>query len=215
MAKLQGGTTVFGLLSASGVIYASGGTSADWNTTTTSYRSASSTFFTSSTTSTYLSTTNVRLSGATITGTLSASGLLSQAKNHCTVSLTAAQLIPTNANTTINFNAKDDPNNWFNLTNRSFKPNVNGFYNLFLMVSFVSASGTAQINAQIQKNGATIALSQSQTPNNISQTHFAQAITFMNGTTDEIIGTAYSSPGQNINGTVDGAWTKLEAFKIS
>ena len=60
MAKLQGGTTVYGLLSASGVIYASGGNSDQWNSVYTTVSTTSSSW-----------NNKLSLSGGTLSGALS------------------------------------------------------------------------------------------------------------------------------------------------
>jgi hypothetical protein len=59
MAKLQGGTTVYGLLSASGVMYASGGNSDQWNSVYTTVNTTSSNW-----------NNRLALSGGTLTGGL-------------------------------------------------------------------------------------------------------------------------------------------------
>jgi hypothetical protein len=60
MAKLQGGTTVYGLLSTYGVVYADGGNSDQWNSANTAVAAASSSW-----------NNKLGLTGGTLTGSLS------------------------------------------------------------------------------------------------------------------------------------------------
>jgi hypothetical protein len=51
---------------------------------------------------------------------------------------------------------------------------------------------------------------------NVNTTQNTADIAFLNGTTDYLEFTAYSSnAAQSIIGTSDGAWTKVEVFKIN
>ena len=97
MAKLLGGTTVYGLLSATGVVYASGGggNSNNWNTayaTSTAYSSVSSTFATNTTINTLtgsLLATSIyqNASGSFITAVSGTVGQINASKTGSTVTL--------------------------------------------------------------------------------------------------------------------------------
>lgn len=153
-----------------------------------------------------------------IFGTLSASGLISQAPNLCVLALTTDQTLAATTDTLLNLSVKNDPNNWYVSGNKSIKPTSAGYYNAIAMVNFKTASNSNnQMNIQILKGSNTIALAMS--PNNTSQplTLVAQATVYCNGTTDEIKLQAYTghNSGQTVTGTTDGNWTKLELIKIS
>jgi hypothetical protein len=95
MAKLLGGTTVYGLLSTTGIVYASGGNSNQWNTsyvTSTAYSSVSSTFATNTTVNTLtgslLATTIYQnASGSFITAVSGTAGQINASKTGSTVTL--------------------------------------------------------------------------------------------------------------------------------
>jgi hypothetical protein len=150
----------------------------------------------------------------TILGTLSATGLISQQKNHCVSSLSANQAM-TSSDTKIEFHDKDDPNNWWNSANHTFQPTVAGYYNIMVMVNWIGVNQEVQVNNQLRKNGNTIALAQMPIPK--SQTHsvFMQAITHMNGSSDYLDVSGFTGHNTNITGEANGVWTKFEAFKIS
>lgn len=154
----------------------------------------------------------------TVTGNISATGFLHQHANFCVLALTANQTLTVNTDTILNLVVKDDPNSWYYSTNHSVKPTVAGYYNVIGMVNYKEVSNSNnQQNIQLLKNSNTFSLAM--TPNNttIPLTLVAQGIVYCNGSTDEIKLQAYSSHnnGHTINGTSDGAWTKLEVFKIS
>jgi len=167
----------------------------------------------------YLFTSPSRLSGKlTVTGNISSTGLVSQAPNYSVMSLSANQTFPAQTDTVINFTVKDDPNGWFSLADRAFKPTVAGYFSINCSTSWTPVSGsTEQINTQIRKNNNTIAIVQSPCPTvpsrNLSQT--AYAITYLNGSTDKITVTGYSGDGQSLYGETNGTWTKAEIIKIS
>jgi hypothetical protein len=75
---------------------------------------------------------------------------------------------------------------------------------------------TDQTNIQIRKNTETFSLSQVGI-RTFAYTQNACGIVTMNGTTDYIDCIAYTAnpTSQDINGTADGAWTKMEIFKIN
>lgn len=153
------------------------------------------------------------LSPLTINGTLSTSGLISQQTNFCVATLTANQAM-TSSDTAIQFVDKNDPNSWWNSSTYKFIPTVAGYYNIVVMINWIGVNAEVQINNQIRKNGNTIALSQMPIPK--SQTHSVviQAITYMNGTTDEVDVSGYTGSNTSITGESNGNWTKFEAFKI-
>ena len=74
-----------------------------------------------------------------------------------------------------------------------------------------------QTNIQIRKNGTTFALSQVGIETNFAYTQTACGIVTVNGTTDYIDFTVFTGnpTSQVVTGTVDGAWTKMEVYKIN
>lgn len=151
---------------------------------------------------------------STFIGTISATGLISQQKNHCVAGLVANQSMTT-SDTAIQFTDKDDPNGWWDSSNYKFQPTVAGYYNIMVMVNWIGINSEVQVNNQIRKNGNTIALSQMPIPKTLTHSVFIQAITYMNGTTDTLDVAGYTGTNTSITGESNRNWTKFEAFKIS
>ena len=139
---------------------------------------------------------------------------------HCEVARSSTTATSTMTDVIVYWNkTNSDPFNW--LTNfTQVKPNVAGYYLVEGQVNFLPGSGTGQINAQIRKNGAggAFSVSQDQQPASAGagKTLSMTGIVQMNGSTDYIDMTTYSSSptGQTIQGTADGAWTKLVVTKL-
>ena len=149
----------------------------------------------------------------TVTGNISATGLLHQQTNFCVAALTANQSMNHN-DTAIQFVDKNDPNSWWNSSTYKFIPTVAGYYNIVVMINWIGVNAEVQVNNQLRKNGNTISLSQMPVPK--SQTHSVviQAIAYMNGTTDAVDVSGHTGHNTSITGELSGNWTKFEAFKI-
>lgn len=163
---------------------------------------------------------NVGIGTSSPSTKLQVDGFISQSANHITVGLTSDQTIPTGVDTVVQMTDKDDPNNWWDATTYRFSPTVAGYYYISAQVNWKSDSGTGQINSQLRRNGTTFCLTMTPQINSTGNTitHSLNGIVNMNGSTDYVDLTAYTSASdgsQLISGTADQAWTKLEAFKIS
>ena len=120
----------------------------------------------------------------------------------CQGKLSSNQLIASGSDIIIQFVQDIDPQNW--LSSNTFTPTVAGYYRLYLRVWFSSGETTdpnAQINIQIQKNSISMAIAQESLNLNIGRTLENELIVYLNGTTDNITFTAYtsSSTSQNLN----------------
>jgi hypothetical protein len=159
------------------------------------------------------STTNLYVTGVTtITGNLNAAG-----NSYVKLARTTNQTITNGADALIGFSVVSDPNSWYSGITTRTTPTVAGTYHVDLMINWQAGSITNnQTNIQIRKNGNTFALSQSGI-HTFAYTMNACGIVTMNGTTDYIDCTVYTSnpTSQVVNGTADGAWTKMEIFKIN
>jgi hypothetical protein len=150
---------------------------------------------------------------ATITGNLNAAG-----NYYVKLARTTNQTITSNADALIGFTATSDTNGWYSgITTRTI-PTVAGTYRVDAMVNW--AAGTVvnnQTNIQIRKNGSTFALHQVGIQTNFAYTQTACGIVTMNGTSDYIDFTVFTgnTTNQVVTGTADGAWTKMEIFKIN
>lgn len=165
-------------------------------------------------------TTKLLVSGnATISGNLTVTGNLNSAGNYYVkLARLSNQTILNGSNTGIQFSSITDPNNWYNASTYRTTPTVSGNYIINLMVNWQKGTITNnQNNIQIQKNGNTIAINKSVIVTGDDNMSFATAITTLNGSSDYIETTAYTAnpTSQVINGTVDGAWTKMELFKLN
>ena len=159
-------------------------------------------------------TGNALITGATtITGNLNAPG-----NYYVKLARTTNQTVLTDGDTLIGFTATSDANGWYSGITTRTTPNVEGTYYVSAMLNWQAGASSFvnQSNIQIRKNGSTFALSIAGI-----QTHTytlnACGIVTMNGTTDYIDFTAYTSnpTSQVVTGTADGSWTKMEIFKIN
>jgi len=158
---------------------------------------------------------NTLIAGVTtITGNLNAPG-----NYYVKLARTSNQTIPNGVDTLIGFSTISDPNSWYTGITTRTTPTVAGTYQVNAMLNWQAGSATAtnqQTNIQLRKNGTSFALSQVGVQT-FAFTMNACGIVTMNGTSDYIDFTAYTGNPTNqvVNGTADGAWTKLELFKIN
>jgi len=159
-------------------------------------------------------TTKLLVSGnATISGNLNAFG-----NYYVKVARLSNQTILNGANTGIQFSSVSDPNSWYNASTYRITPTVSGNYVVNLMVNWQKGTiNNNQNNIQIQRNGNTISINKSTIVTGDDNMSFATAIATLNGSSDYIEATAYTAnpTSQVINGTADGAWTKMELFKLN
>jgi hypothetical protein len=156
----------------------------------------------------------------TYVNNLSVQGNIESNTNYVvTLSLTANQTANNASDTTVTLDPLNDPNNWFDRSTRRLTPTIPGYYHVDYQVAWVggtSGSGN-QNNIQIRRNDTSVALAQQPiSDSNVNTTQNTADIAFLNGTTDYLEFIAYSSnAAQSIIGTSDGAWTKVEVFKIN
>jgi len=127
------------------------------------------------------------------------------------------QTIPSNVDTLIGFTATSDTNGWYSGITTRTTPTVAGTYRVDAMMNWQAGTITNnQTNIQIRKNGTTFALHQVGIAT-FSYSQIACGIVTMNGTSDYIDFTVYSgnTTSQVVVGTADGAWTKMEVYKIN
>lgn len=158
-------------------------------------------------------TNQLNVSGvATITGNLNAAG-----NYYVKLGRLTDQTVTTGVDTLIGFTATSDSNGWYSGITTRTTPTVAGTYRVDAMINWQAGTVTNnQSNIQLRKNGTTVALHQvGVTTFSYSQT--VCGIVTMNGTTDYIDFTVYTSnpTSQTVRGTADGAWTKMEIFKIN
>jgi len=159
-------------------------------------------------------TGDARISGATtITGNLNAAG-----NYYVKLSRLTNQTVTNGIDTLIGFSVVSDPNSWYSGITTRTTPTVAGTYRVDAMVNW--QAGTVvnnQTNIQIRKNGSTFALHQVGIQTNFAYTQTACGIVTMNGTSDYIDFTVFTgnTTNQVVTGTAEGAWTKMEIFKIN
>jgi hypothetical protein len=156
---------------------------------------------------------NARIVGTTtITGNLNAPG-----NYYVKLARTTNQTITNGSDTLIGFTATSDTNGWYSgITTRTI-PTVAGTYRVDVMLNWQTGTVTNnQTNIQIRKNASTFALHQVGIAT-FSYSQTACGIVTMNGTTDYIDFTVFTGnpTSQVVTGTADGAWTKMEIFKIN
>ena len=157
-------------------------------------------------------TPNVVVGVATVTENLNAPG-----NYYVKIARATDQTALNGADTLIGFSTIADPNNWYSGITTRTTPTVAGTYHVDGMVNWQAGSITNnQTNIQLRKNGSTFAISLVGIQT-FSYTQNVCGIVTMNGTTDYIDFTVYTSnpTSQDIRGTADGSWTKMEIFKIN
>jgi predicted nucleic acid-binding Zn-ribbon protein len=157
-------------------------------------------------------TPNIVVGVATVTGNLNAPG-----NYYVKLARLTNQTVPQNTDTLIGFTATSDTNGWYSGITTRTTPTVAGTYNVNVMMNISAGSVTNnQTNIQLRKNGSTFAISQVGIQT-FQYTMTACGIVTMNGTTDYIEFSVYTGNpgGQTVTGTADGAWTKMEMFKIN
>lgn len=128
------------------------------------------------------------------------------------------QTILTGVDTLIGFTATSDTNGWYSGITTRTTPTVAGNYYVSAMVNWQAGATTNanQCNIQLRKNANTFAI----TIMGIQTFQYGQyvcGIVAMNGTTDYIDLTAYTSnaTSQGITGDASGLYTKMEIFKLN
>jgi hypothetical protein len=158
-------------------------------------------------------TGDTRISGATtITGNLNAAG-----NSYIKLARLTNQTVTNGIDTLIGFSVVSDPNSWYSGITTRTTPTVAGTYHVDAMLHWNAGSiVNNQTNIQIRKNGSTFALSQVGI-HTFAYTQNVCGIVTMNGTSDYIDFTAFTgnTTNQVVTGTADGAWTKMEIFKIN
>ena len=157
---------------------------------------------------------NANITGvATITGNLNAPG-----NYYVRLGRTSNQTIPVGTDTLIGFSTIVDPNNWYSGITTRTTPTVAGNYQIQAMLNWQAGTTTNanQSNIQLRKNGNTFAISivGIQT---FQYSQFICGIASMNGTTDYIEFTAYTSnaTSQTVTGDAGNSYTKMEIFKLN
>ena len=149
----------------------------------------------------------------TITGNLNAPG-----NYYVKLGRTSNQTILNGVDTLIGFTASSDTNGWYSGITTRTTPTVAGTYQVQAMLNWQAGSttNTAQSNIQLRKNANTFAISivGIQT---FQYSQFICGIVTMNGSTDYIDFTAYTSnpTSQAVTGDASGLYTKMEIFKIN
>jgi hypothetical protein len=156
----------------------------------------------------------VNTTGDTINGNINSLG-----NYYVKVARLTDQTILNATDTVIQFSRITDPNSWYNTGTYRITPTVSGNYYVSAMVNWVKGTiaPTDQNNIQIRKNGATFSINLMPVNSGMDFTASLFGITTLNGSSDYIDVTAYTSnpTSQDINGTADGSWTKMELFKLN
>jgi hypothetical protein len=125
------------------------------------------------------------------------------------------QTITAVSDTTINFADNQDPQGWFNTSTHVFQPTIAGYYNISYSVLWGIGTGTGQINTQINLNGTTqLYIAQGQTNTVQPLTQSGTVIQYLNGTTDYVKVTGYTSSASGSQVVQAGAGTVFSASLI-
>jgi hypothetical protein len=111
-----------------------------------------------------------------------------------------------------------DPQNWFNTETSRFQPTIAGYYNITYVAWFqggVVGSGQ-QFNTQIRKNENSIAISQQpESSNTVGQSLIVSDKVYLNGSSDYLTFTAYSSAGTVSLAAGNGTYFTAELSGVS
>jgi len=136
--------------------------------------------------------------------------------NIVTAKLTTNQSV-SNSDVVINFTSTDDPQKWFNNSTHKFQPTIAGYYNISYSVLWGTGTvtGGQQMNTQIHLNGSNqLYISQSVVNTSVGFTQSGSVIVYLNGTTDYITITGYSSSTSGSQTIQSGAGTLFNASLI-
>ena len=106
------------------------------------------------------------------------------------------QTITAGSDTVINFTSVNDPQGWFNNSTHKFQPTIEGYYNISYSVLWGTGTvtGEEQMNTQIELNGTTqLYINQSVVNTDVPFTQSGTVIVYLNGTTDYVDVTGYTS----------------------
>lgn len=139
----------------------------------------------------------------------------------CSGRLSANQTITSSEDTIIQFQNNQtfsiDPLSWWNNSTYKYQPTLAGYYNICFSAWFQpGASSLNQMNIQMRKNGNTIAIAQSPIPTTIGATLYNSSIMYLDGSTDYIQFTAYSSnpTSHTISGDSNSQGSYFTAIKV-
>lgn len=121
-------------------------------------------------------------------GGLAASSYVTQGK------LNSYQSIAGGSDVLIDFVDHYDPQGWWNPTTHKFQPNVAGYYLISVGVWWDAADvSNNQNNTQVRLSGTTVMILQDLLHSYVGQSQTGSKIVYMNGTTDYVDFTAYTS----------------------
>jgi len=123
----------------------------------------------------------------------------------------------TNSDVAINYTSISDPQGWFDNSTHKFTPTIAGYYNISYSVLWGTGTITSgqQINTQIHLNGSTqLSISQSIINTSVNFTQSGSVVVYLNGTTDYITITGYSSSTSGSQTVQAGAGTLFNASLI-
>ena len=110
--------------------------------------------------------------------------------------LTTNQTITSGSDVQIQYTGVTDPQGWFNSSTHKFTPTIAGYYNISYSVLWGTGTITLseQMNTQIHLNGSNqLYISQSLVNTAMNFTQSGSVIVYLNGTTDYITITGYTS----------------------
>ena len=159
--------------------------------------------------------------GMAVTGTLSASGVITAtggvvvgaaAAPAFSAYLNANQSISNVTVTKVQCNTETfDTNSNYNNATYTFTPTVAGYYQVIASLRDQTGSSTGSIRASIYKNGTDYALSVTPMTTN-SNTATCSVLIYMNGSTDYLEFYCYQNSGTSINIQGNSYWTYFNAF---
>jgi collagen type VII alpha len=129
--------------------------------------------------------------------------------------LGSGQTITTGGDTVIQYSSTNDPQSWWNNGSNRFQPTQPGYYNVEYSVLWNTGTGTGQINSQIHVNGNGVYIAQNQINTTQPLTQSGAVVVYLNGSTDYIEITGYTSSDSGTQQVNGGNGTRFNATLIT
>jgi collagen type VII alpha len=129
--------------------------------------------------------------------------------------LSTNQTVTAGADTVVQYTYTSDPQEWYDNTNHRFQPNKAGWYNIEYSVLWATGTGTGQVNTQIHVNGAQVYIAQNETNTVQPLTQTGSILVYLNGSTDYVDITGYSSSDSGSQQVNSGSGTTFNATLIT
>jgi hypothetical protein len=147
---------------------------------------------------------------------LEVSGYIKSNNSYTQLKISGNQTVTASSDTVVLFdNATVGNNGWWDTTNHRFQPPVAGTYEINFSLMIAPGTGNGQMNAQINKNGTSqLYITQDEINKNQNHTLQGSVLVELNGDTDYVQITFYTSSNSGSQDIVDTTGTLFKAILI-